>query len=130
MTVNLTLFFFQLGMVYLPGRKRGALWVPWAQAQHPWPANPTQEPQNEKAQTPTGPGMSGRPSTRIPQGDKAQTLAGPCPWMPGRLSARALEDPIARTPYLAQALILLSGNSLKQSCQPTLHFTSVSSLMN
>ena len=35
------------------------LWIPWAQAQHPWPADLTQEPQREKAQPPDGSGTPG-----------------------------------------------------------------------
>ena len=104
------------------------LWVPWAQAQHPWPAKT-----NPRASKGKGPDIS-RPTNAGPtlrpdiSRDSTQTLAGP--QMLGQPSARALRDFITRTACLGRAFTFPSGNSPKRSCQSDLHFTSVSSFIN
>ena len=105
-----------------PQQLLSKLWVPWAQAQHPLPAKPTQEPPREKVQTLADPRMLRQPSAWALGDFIAQTACFRQP------SARTLRDFVARMACLARAFIFPSGNSPKRSCQPDLHFTSVSSL--
>ena len=128
MTVNLLLFFilfFRPGMIFLPGKKMGALWVPWAQR----PSTPGQpaQPKSPKGIRPRSQPAQERPADPPPGYPKGirlisqpahERLANPSP---GR---RVSHIPDA---FLTQVLTFPIEKSIKQSFQPTLHITSVSS---